>query len=317
MSIRKIMVSAATGLALLILAPSAYSSVNIMTGGDAGQGYAPLPVTTVAYNLISYNGPSQDAPVTMQGVSFLRWAVEYSANLTNESNGLASIDQPQYGYEWGAPTVDTGSSNDLALGQLVRSGAYLNAAGEMTMTVPNLTAGKSYQVDIITYNGLGDPNMYDGLYTVNGVTDTVTTVPNTFYDIRETVVPDGSNQIVINFGLNPSGTNFPYPRFDAISITTAGAPGDINNDGHVDLTDYGILTGHWLQAVAPGTNGDLNLDGVVSLADFKLFKADYNGGGGLGLAAPVPEPASFLLAGMASLGLCFAIARRRKERLPA
>jgi len=91
-------------------------------------------------------------------------------------------------------------------------------------------------------------------------------------------------------------------------------PGDLNNDGSVNLTDYAVLTSHWLQTNVGLLNGDLNGDGVVNLLDFALFKQDYalhNGfGSGAGLSAPVPEPATALL--FAAALPAWVLLRRRK-----
>lgn len=84
----------------------------------------------------------------------------------------------------------------------------------------------------------------------------------------------------------------------------APVAGDINGDFQVNLTDYGILTGNWLQTVPASTLGDFTGDGLVNIRDFGLFKGFYNDfnnipGGGAGLAPPVPEPSTLLLLALA------------------
>lgn len=82
--------------------------------------------------------------------------------------------------------------------------------------------------------------------------------------------------------------------------------GDLNDDRQVDLADYGIITSHWFQSVQAGTRGDVNADGFVNLEDFKIFKNHYlacNGGSGVELAVPVPEPSLLAMA----LSACAAV----------
>jgi len=49
---------------------------------------------------------------------------------------------------------------------------------------------------------------------------------------------------------------------------------DMDNSGRVDLTDLGLWTGYWLDAVG-GWPGDLNRDGIQDFADYCLFAADW------------------------------------------
>ena len=101
------------------------------------------------------------------------------------------------------------------------------------------------------------------------------------------------------------------------ATTAPSVPGDLNADGKVDLNDYEILKGEWLQHGA-ALPADLNHDGTIDVSDFSLFKADYqafNGGGQAELPASVPEPSSLallLLAGVAG----FARGALRQSRRP-
>jgi len=96
----------------------------------------------------------------------------------------------------------------------------------------------------------------------------------------------------------------------------ANIAGDLNHDGLVNLTDYGVLTSHWMQPVFGASNGDLNGDGTVNISDFAQFKLDYqsfNGGGaGAELAVPTPEPGTLALVAAALPALYFAWRRKRR-----
>jgi len=50
--------------------------------------------------------------------------------------------------------------------------------------------------------------------------------------------------------------------------------GDLNNDGVVNLLDYGYQVGDWLKVEAE-QSGDLDRDGVVGLGDLWLLVNDW------------------------------------------
>jgi hypothetical protein len=81
------------------------------------------------------------------------------------------------------------------------------------------------------------------------------------------------------------------------SFHFGSVPGDLNNDGTVDLADYNILKSEWLHS-GQGLTADLNGDNVVNLADFIAFREDYQTlvpGGESAFAVPLPEPTSWML----------------------
>lgn len=94
-------------------------------------------------------------------------------------------------------------------------------------------------------------------------------------------------------------------------------PGDANLNGAVTMSDYNQLLTNWAQP-ASVLQGDFNGDGTVSFADFSVLLTNWGasspeGGGGAGggvAAGPVPEPTSFVLAGLAMLGLRRLVRRR-------
>lgn len=111
-------------------------------------------------------------------------------------------------------------------------------------------------------------------------------------------------------------TNVPGGGVYWVQWVPTAIPGDLNNDGHVDLTDYGILISHWLQTGVSPANGDLSGDGTVNLTDFAVFKNDYlsANGGSFDLAPAVPEPDSLIMAIGIPLVFLFAHLKRQRKR---
>jgi hypothetical protein len=65
--------------------------------------------------------------------------------------------------------------------------------------------------------------------------------------------------------------------------------GDVNNDGAVNLSDLGILSGGWGHS-GNWSTGDFTGDGLVSLVDLGILAVNW--GWTRPPGAPVPEPAS-------------------------
>ncbi|MFO0900814.1 MAG: dockerin type I repeat-containing protein [Pirellulales bacterium] len=91
-------------------------------------------------------------------------------------------------------------------------------------------------------------------------------------------------------------------QFDGTtSPWSAPLMGDVNADGRVDVTDFGLLKANWGSTSADWFHGDLDGDGQVSLGDFGLLKQAFGKS-----AAAVPEPSSAILAFAGLAGLtCF------------
>ncbi|WP_197525607.1 PEP-CTERM sorting domain-containing protein [Pseudobythopirellula maris] len=90
-------------------------------------------------------------------------------------------------------------------------------------------------------------------------------------------------------------------------------PGDVNNDGFVDMADYNIIAANYNTQVGSSLLGDVaradgsqGSDGRVGIADYRIWRnnrTDLTGPGGT-----VPEPSGVLLMALAGLGL---VGRRR------
>ncbi len=112
-----------------------------------------------------------------------------------------------------------------------------------------------------------------------------------------------------SFPLEDTDFSFAWVDFSSpLSLSAAGAPGDVNADGKVDLTDFGILKMNFGSGTT-AAQGDLNGDAKVDLSDFGILKENF---GKSGAAPAVPEPSAALLL---ALGACAALAARRRQQL--
>ena len=75
--------------------------------------------------------------------------------------------------------------------------------------------------------------------------------------------------------------------------------GDANQDGAVDLQDFGLLKANFgMTSGAVWGQGDFNGDGAIDLQDFGLLKANFGTGGAI-----IPEPATLSLLALGGLAL--------------
>jgi hypothetical protein len=54
----------------------------------------------------------------------------------------------------------------------------------------------------------------------------------------------------------------------------ASVPGDLNNDGHVNVFDLSTLLSHYGQS-ATASQGDINNDGIVNVFDLSILLSHY------------------------------------------
>lgn len=174
----------AIALMALLVVRSADASAIILTGGDAGEGFAPLSFTFAALDI---NGPGG----TVQGVTF-------TANDPNVTVG-AALPVSLF-------ISDLGSSvNDNNLESVLTS-AVLGSA--ITMTLSGLTPGVNYQLDyFMDFSGTARTEVFNAV-GATAVTDTVPNYgsgpPSIALDIRQLLMSDASGQIAINVS-SPSG----------------------------------------------------------------------------------------------------------------
>ena len=88
---------------------------------------------------------------------------------------------------------------------------------------------------------------------------------------------------------NPTWVEHSWAGVDNVLLQITGVKaGDLDGDGDVDLTDYGIVRDHQQQAQLYNAQGELTGDGFVNLNDFRAFKTIYEAQNGAGSFAAAP-----------------------------
>jgi hypothetical protein len=90
------------------------------------------------------------------------------------------------------------------------------------------------------------------------------------------------------------GLDRPY----GLALDLRRTPGDANDDGRVDLSDFGLLKAHFGSGSLWG-EGDFDASLSVDLSDFGILKQNFGAGT---LPVSVPEPSAGLLAALGVLG---------------
>lgn len=95
------------------------------------------------------------------------------------------------------------------------------------------------------------------------------------------------------------------------TLAPLGIPGDVNNDGVVDIKDVTAAANHWL---TPGPAGDANYDSIVDIKDITLMANHWLqvSGGGANVTA-IPEPATIVTLAIGAL-IVAAVALRKSPK---
>jgi hypothetical protein len=199
------------------VAHGAQGTVNSITGGDAGQGFTPLPIEVAAVDL--GGGPT----LTIQGVTFSAG----DGNLVGEGSGAYIGDynygQTAAGYGFGNTANDTSMAAMLTGFTWSANGPWNGTAGgpNAQYQFTGLTVGQTYQVDVFT---VADANPRDTFIQVIGTTTLTNNVLTGLapQDVVYTVTPNASGDITVNFGWGgAAGGSGTSGLVSGIALTTA------------------------------------------------------------------------------------------------
>jgi len=193
-------------LSAIVSVPAAASTIPV-TGGDPGEGYAPLGTTFAAVNL------GEALAFTVQGVTFA--ASDPRISLSAVGTSAENI-------------VNLGvSPNDVALQNVVHSSVV--AVGPITVTITGLTVGVTYQLDYFVgfqgaprteqFSSAGLSPVVDSLVYASGV-------PGPVVDVRQLVVPNAAGMIVTTISITNPAPDF-GTSINALSITTGAVAGPV------------------------------------------------------------------------------------------
>ncbi len=150
----------------------------------------------------------------------------------------------------------------------------------------------------------GDSLWVERLEVVQFSAGTDFDAPNTAYQIFRLAT--------FNTESAPNGAYFQIGEIEFFGDPVDANVLDFNGDNVVDMGDFGIMAANFNQSfssvIESTTKGDTNYDGQVDLTDFVTLHAALTQPAG---AAPVPEPAGWLLF---CLGLLGFTKRHRRQR---
>jgi hypothetical protein len=136
-----------------------------------------------------------------------------------------------------------------------------------------------------------------------------------------TTIGVATAQQILSIGLSETGTFAGQPVTGASTIAMYTYAGDVNFDGLVDASDYGVIDNYFQ---FPGTtgyaNGDFNYDGIIDAGDYGIIDNTYQLQGApipVNSSVPVtavPEPASFATIILAAASF---VGRHRRRRTRA
>ena len=224
---RKLFASLAGALLVsaMTAAPGAASTIPI-TGGDAGEGYAPLASTFAAVNL------GAASAFTVQGVTFAASDAHIALSAVTTSNeNVASL---------GA------SANDLALLALVQSS--VGNLGNITVTISGLTIGVVYQLDyFVAYQGAGRTEQFSSVgqtTVVDSLVYPTIGMPGPTFNIQQTLMPSAAGTIVTTISITSPAPDF-GTIINGLSVTTGPAgpgptPTPVPEPGSMILIGSGI-----------------------------------------------------------------------------
>lgn len=198
---------------------------------------------------------------------------------------------------------DTGSGNSFSDGDGYRNTdvdlVELNAGnykvgyieeGEWLEYTIDLEAG-AYRVDFLASSNRAAGGEVE--LVIDGISYGTTLIPstgnwNTFrtFSLYDVAITDDSTSVI---RLNMGGEGFDLDNYAFVKTL----PGDFDQNGIVDESDYAVWASTYGTDVAAGTGADGNFDGTVDTADYTIWRDQL--GAASATATAVPEPAGWSL----------------------
>ena len=190
----------------------AAATVTLLTGGDTGEGFAPL---ASAYGAVNLNGPT----FTVQNVTFTVSDANFA--FSNVYPIPSSAGSGQY-------VALDGGSNDNNINQILSTGdtTFGNSTTSIMLTLSNLDTSRVYQVDSL-FDTLGAGSINEGI-TATGlttVTDTQLATGNNAYDVQQILKPDLTGSIQVVYSPVPNG----YARLSGVSVSSAAPVPEVSS----------------------------------------------------------------------------------------
>jgi hypothetical protein len=194
----------------------------------------------------------------------------------------------------GAKTVGTVTFTVIGGGTSVvtfagTSGIIL--ASNQTNTWDGVTTGGTYTLATAPSTSITSPtasaDVHGSSQAITATASDVIGVTKTELSVDGTVVATDTAS-PYSFTLNTSGYQdgnhvLTTTAFDADGLSTTSTAvtvlfnnGDVNGDGHVNISDLAVLAGNWGKTGMTYTQGDLNGDGKVNISDLSIL-ANYYG----------------------------------------
>ncbi|MDZ4818118.1 MAG: PEP-CTERM sorting domain-containing protein [Planctomycetota bacterium] len=239
----------------------------------------------------------------------LAFSGNVTGSLTVPTNGIIAGTGTVLGSVSNQGRIAPGSSDNIALATgLMTIDSSLNSTGVLAFELASPSSYDRLNVGgAVTLNGSLEVGLAGGY---------LPTVGDTF-----NLLDFGSLSLGSNFAFNfagPAGLVWDTSSFatdGSISVLAAPLAGDLNNDGFVGQDDLNAILNTWGQTVTTGswTLGDPSGDGFVGQDDLNRVLSTW-GQGTPPSVTPVPEPATFLLMGLAGIGLLAMRCRLRRAK---